>query len=388
MFKMYHSDIIIIGAGPAGLSAAVRARRVRTYNLLTSSVTIISNTSPGGLADWTKVRMTGDGWSYEKGEVIEKLMKDVDDYCIPVIEERVLKVEDSGELFTVITDKGEYTSLAVVLATGMRMTWNEKEYFKKDLFGTLKGYRFMEDHFAELCHREEGKSIVFVGTEELDKTLEFFETINQGRMDVKTVVDRGDNIRGYEDDITVVTDEGDVSGDHVLIDFESYMLSTYSGNVVDCEKNDSKFITADVRCRVKDGLFAAGDITGPPFSLAKAIGTGTTAGLESYRYAYHKKFNKEAPVFAFYPIHKKGSATYFEIPELKGGYRPKLLAGYKIDNGKIVFRECELEENAFNLRLLELCDGRHTLKQIRDELGDVDDHIRRLIHGKDLTLEV
>ncbi len=385
---MYHSDIIVIGAGPAGLSAAIRARRVRTYNLLTSSVTIISNSSPGGLADWTKVRMTGDGWSYEKGEVISRLMKDVEDFCIPVIQERVTGVEREGDLFRVTTDKGEYTSLAVVVATGMRMTWNEREFFKKGLFGTLKGYRFMEDHFRELCEREQGKTMVFVGTREMDKTVEFFQEINKGRMDVKRVLDSGDNILGYGDGMVVRTRDGDVRGDHVLIDFESYMLSTYTGDMIACDKDRENFIISRGRCAVDEGLFAAGDVTGPPFSLAKAVGEGTTAGLESYRYAYSKKFNKEAPVFAFYPIHKDGKPTYFQIPELEDRFRPKILGGYEIRGGKIVFRECELDHSEFNMALIEMCDGTRNMGELRRELGDVDPVIRALIHGKDLTVEV
>ncbi len=389
---MYDSDVIVIGGGPAGLSAAIRARRVRTYNLHSSSVMILTNTSPGGLADWTKVRMTGDGWSHERGEIIGKLINDIEDYSIPVKKEKVLGVKNQGDIFTVVTDKGEYKSLAVIVATGMRMTWNEREHFGDKLFGTLKGYRFMEDYFEKLCEKEEGKSIVFVGTDKLDKTLELFQKINQGRMEIKKIIDEGKNIQRYEkkgDRTVIITEQGKVHGDHVLIDFESYQLKAITASLVDCEKDERGFIETDKRCRVdNEGLFAAGDVTGPPFSIAKAVGEGTTAGLESYRYVYSKKFDEEAPVFAFYPIHQDGEATYFEIPALEDHYRPKLLANFKIEDDKLVFRECELDNNDKNLDLLQLCDGKHTLGEIREEFADVDKTIEKLIHAKDLTLEV
>ena len=389
---MYDSDVIVIGGGPAGLSAAIRARRVRTYNLHSSSVMIVTNTSPGGLADWTRVRMTGDGWSHEKGEIIGKLMNDVEDYSIPVKKEKVFEIKDQGDTFTVVTDKGEYKSLAVIVATGMKMTWNEREHFGDRLFGTLKGYRFMEDYFEKLCEKEEGKTIVFVGTDKLDKTLKLFQKINKGRMEIKTVIDEGKNIQGYEkkdDEIVIATEESKIHGDHILIDFESYQLKAITANLVDCEKDKRGFIKTDKRCRVNDeGLFAAGDVTGPPFSIAKAVGEGTTAGLESYRYVYRRKFGEEAPVFAFYPIHQYGEPTYFEIPELEDHYRPRLLADFKVEDDKLIFRECELEDNDKNLALLQLCDGKQTLGEIRKELGDVDKTIEKLIHGKDLTLEV
>ncbi len=388
---MYDSDVIIVGAGPAGLSAAARARRVRTYNLLPASVTIISNSDPGGLADWWKVRVTGDGWSYEKGELTKKLLSDVKNYNVPVINDSVEEVYREDDIVIVRTEKREYRCLAAVVCTGMRMTWNEREFFPKKLYGTLKGYRYMEDYFSRLCEENTGKRIIFVGTPPIDTTLGMFEKINDGRMEITVVQDTGRNIRGYKETedgkISVFTDDEEITGDFIHVDFESYM-----NNNLSCPKilNKIGFQNIDRKYRISDGIYAAGDVTGAPFSIAKAVGEGTSAGLEAYDHVHRKKFGTPAPLFAFYPNNRESQITRFEIPELKNHYRPKLLGIYKLQENELIFRETTLVKNNLTVPLLEACDGGKTMAQLRTEFPPelVDSTVSALIHGKDLTLEV
>lgn len=387
---MYDSDMIIVGAGPAGLSAAARARRVRTYNLLPASVKILTNWEPGGLADWWKVRVTGDGWSYPKGELINKQMKDIDDYNIPVEEGVVEKIFRDEKHIVLRTEEKDHRCLAAIICTGMRLTWNEREFFPEKLYGTLKGYRYMEDYFMELCANKQGKKIIFVGTPSMETTLSLFETINKGRMEHISIEDTGRNILGYrstKDKITIITDSGEVTGDMVHIDFESYMQKNLSCPLIN---GKGGFLKVDRKFQLAPGIFAAGDITGPPFSIAKAVGEGTSAGLEAYDYIHRIKFGKHAPLFAFYPNERDDVITRFEVPELKGSYRPKLLGRYVIKNGTLLFRETELKEVEHIIPLLKACNGINTIDRLHNEFPNelVDDTITRLIHGKDLTLEV
>ncbi len=388
---MYDSDVIIVGAGPAGLSAAARARRVRTYNLLPASVTIITNSGPGGLADWWKVRVTGDGWSYEKGELTKKLLSDVHYYNIPIVKDIIEEVRREDDIVIVRTEKREYRCLAAVVCTGMRMTWNERDFFPDKLYGTLKGYRYMEEYFTRSCEENTGKRIIFVGTPPMDTTLELFEGINDGRMEITIVEDTGKNIRGYKETedgkISVLTDNEEITGDFIHVDFESYMKNNLS-----CPEilNDTGFLNIDRRYRISDGIFAAGDVTGAPFSIAKAVGEGTSAGLEAYDHVHRKKFGTPAPLFAFYPNRRESQLTRFEIPELKDHYRPKLLGKYKSEGDKLVFRETTMVKNNLTVPLLEACDGSKTLGELRLEFPPelIHNTVSALIHGKDLTLEV
>ncbi|MBW2324130.1 MAG: NAD(P)/FAD-dependent oxidoreductase, partial [Deltaproteobacteria bacterium] len=64
-------------------------------------------------------------------------------------------------------------------------------------------------------------------------------------------------------------------------------LASTLGVALDAES--MKFVETDKKQRTNiPGIFAAGDICGPPWQVAKAVGEGCVAGLEAAAYA--KKF--------------------------------------------------------------------------------------------------
>ena len=137
------------------------------------------------------------------------------------------------------------------------------------------------------------------------------------------------------------------------------------------------------------------------YAVAKAVGEGVIAGLECYRYVYRLKFGKEPPMYAFYPIHdREGKPSYFEIPELKVEYRPKLLGKYDIEGDKIKFPETEIPYNEINEAILSLTDGKHEVKSIVSEISrnfgldekeakeSLKELVEHLILAKDMTIHV
>ena len=113
MDKIY--DLIIIGAGPAGITAAVYAARKKMDAIvLTGDI--------GGQAAWSGDIENYTGYQFVTGpELVAKFGEHIKKYDIPVKEqEPVTRLEKKEDLIHVLTAKGEYLSKTAIIASGKR----------------------------------------------------------------------------------------------------------------------------------------------------------------------------------------------------------------------------------------------------------------------------
>ena len=116
-------DIVIIGGGPAGLTAALYARRAN------KSVLVIEKGTFGGQITYSPKVENIPGFLQVTGnEFAEKLVEQVLEQGAEVECAEVTGIR-SGDTKTVITDSGEFEAKAVIIATGAkhRMLGLEKE---------------------------------------------------------------------------------------------------------------------------------------------------------------------------------------------------------------------------------------------------------------------
>ncbi len=107
-------DIIIIGGGPAGLTAAIYARRAN------KSVLVMEKGSFGGqITASPKVENIPGFLSVSGNEFAEKLLEQAMELGAEIECIEVLSVED-GEIKKVITDEGEFFARSLILATGTK----------------------------------------------------------------------------------------------------------------------------------------------------------------------------------------------------------------------------------------------------------------------------
>lgn len=105
-------DIIVVGGGPAGLTAAIYARRAN------KSVLVIEKATFGGQITFSPKVENIPGFTEITGnEFAEKLVEQALALDAEIECTEVLSVRD-GEIKTVITDSGEFEGRSVIIATG------------------------------------------------------------------------------------------------------------------------------------------------------------------------------------------------------------------------------------------------------------------------------
>lgn len=108
-------DIIVIGAGPAGLTAALYARRQN------KSVLVLEKNSFGGQTVYSPKIENYPGFAEMSGiEFSDKLVDQVLNQGAELEMEEAISVTDNGEYKTVKTDSSEYKAKTVIIACGAK----------------------------------------------------------------------------------------------------------------------------------------------------------------------------------------------------------------------------------------------------------------------------
>ncbi len=107
-------DIVIVGGGPAGLTAALYALRAE------KSVLVLEKLGLGGQIALTSEVQNFPGTPQMSGlDFASRLAAQVEDLGGQIEFEEVLEIKD-GEVKTVVTDFGEYQARSVIIATGVK----------------------------------------------------------------------------------------------------------------------------------------------------------------------------------------------------------------------------------------------------------------------------
>ena len=313
MKNMY--DVVIIGGGPAGLTAALYLARAR-YR-----VVVVEKEKFGGQITITHEVVNYPGVEKISGDALTEIMrKQAESFGAEFLLAEVEKLQTEGDIKTVKTSRGDLKTFGILLATGAhpRMVgFRGEEEFRghgvaycatcdgefftgKEVFVVGGGFAAAEEavfltkyakHVNVLIRREDFSCAA--ATAEAARTHEKITVI--ANTEVEEVF--GDSaLRGirYKNRITgEVTEYKAKDGDNIgVFVFAGYAPATNLVKGV-VELDEAGYVVTDrVQKTSVDGIYAAGDVCIKPLrQVVTAVGDGALAATELEKYAakLHKK---------------------------------------------------------------------------------------------------
>ena len=295
-------DVVIIGAGPAGIQAAIHAVRKKCDVLLLGRIerSALYSAHVENYACVEGVK-TGE-------EMLEAGIDQVKRFGATVMDDDVLKVHFQDEGFGLDLESGVIISTRTIIFANGTSRKKLKVPGEKELFG--KGVSYCVDCDANFYRNAtvavvgnasaaiDGAmtltgyaSKVYLVNQELVASQELLDKLQEST--VETVNGTWvSEIQGEDAVQALVLENGDqLSLDGVFIELGAkgaMELALELGIQLDMDTMSHIETNKKTETNVA-GVYAAGDITGHPYQMAKAVGEGCVAGMEAANFSKKQK---------------------------------------------------------------------------------------------------
>ena len=280
-------DVIIIGAGPAGISASLYTRRANLKTLVLYS-------DKSGLEKTDKIE---NYYGFEDGidgkELYFSGIKQTEKIGTDVKKEEVINIVNEDKKFSITTSKNKYMSKVVILATG-----NKKNKPQIDGIDRLEGKGIS---YCAICDGffYKNKSVAVLGNSKYALS-EVNDLINVVK-DITVLTNGKDKPEIRDDRIKLETKkikeiEGKEKVEKIMFEDGSKMnidgIFIAEGVAGSAEfakkmgafiKQNKIIVNENMETNIK-GLYACGDCTGGILQISKAVYEGTVAGLQAIKY--------------------------------------------------------------------------------------------------------
>ena len=301
-------DIVIIGAGPAGLTAAIYGRQARKNILI-----LEKETYGGQILKADKVK-NYPGFNEISGfEFANKLYNQAKDLNPDIKFEEAIEIKNYSEYKEVITNKNTYKTKAIIIATGAKSRKlglnNEDKLIGKGISycATCDGMFFKNKEVAitgggntaiddalylsdivkklYIIYRQKEFKIDSINLSKLKEksNVEFILNTN-----IKNIIGE-DKLNGIIIEDNDTNEKKQLNIDGLFIAIGHIPVSSICKNLIDIDNKG--YIIANEDCATNiDGIFAAGDIRIKNIrQLTTACSDGTTAVLNACKYLNTKK---------------------------------------------------------------------------------------------------
>lgn len=281
-------DVIIVGAGPAGISASLYTKRAGKNTLVLYS----------GNSSLEKTDKIENYYGFENGISGEELynngIKQAENIGVEVKKEEILKIESAeNNTFVVQTANNKYEAKSIIMAVGQK---------RKEL--DVKGASEFEGKGVSYCAICDGffyknKDVVVIGSGDyaVSETNDLINLAN--KITILTNGEKAPEIRA--DNVDIITKNiKEISGDNkvegIVFDDNSelradgvFIAQGGNGPTALAKKlgllleNNKIVVNEDMQTNIK-GIFACGDCTDGLLQVCKAVYDGAKAGLEAVNY--------------------------------------------------------------------------------------------------------
>lgn len=289
-------DIVILGTGPAGLQAAIHAARRKVSVLLLGKQTK-SSLYHAHVENFCCIfNIAGE-------DMLRVGLDQALRFGSEIWEEDVLKVSQIGDFFEIKTESGRLIRCkSLIIATGAQRNKlgvpGEKEllgrgvsycvecdanFFRGQDVAVVGGESAAVGGALTLLHDSKSVHLIFEKLDVVDVLREEIQnsaaTFHEGTK-VKEIT--GEN----EVEGLVLADGSKIPVSGVFIELGAKGVMELATNLGILLDDEAKYIRTNKKQETNvPGVYAAGDICGPPWQMAKAVGEGCVAGLEAAGYA-------------------------------------------------------------------------------------------------------
>lgn len=285
-------DVIIIGAGPAGISASL-------YTVRSNLKTLVIYKEKSALEKAIKIE---NYYGFEKGIKGEDLYKtgieQAKELGVEILNEEATNIqieitENKKQVFKVQTLNSEFIAKAVILATG-----NKKN---KPNIEKIDEYEGKGISYCAICDGffYRNKDVVIIGNGdyaiseamELQNIVKTVKILTNGQ---EIPEYRGENIDIIDKEIRSFNGENKVENiefsDNSKMNIDGVFIaqgvagSTEFAKKVGAQIQDDKIIVNQNMETTVKGLYACGDCTGGLYQISKAVYEGTKAGIQAIKY--------------------------------------------------------------------------------------------------------
>jgi len=286
-------DVIIIGAGPAGISSALYIKRAG-LNVLVFYY---------GKSNLEKAEKIENYYGFVDGidgkTLYENGIKQAEKLGVDVHYEEVINIEKTQN-FVVTTDKDKYEASAVIIATG-----------NKKLRPNIKGIDEFDGKGISYCaicdgffYRKKRLAVIGNGKYAIHEA-EYLNNI-AGELNILSnglEMEEGTNIPVIKDEITeikgdtkvreiIFKDGNKLEIDGIFIAIGQAGGSDFAKKIGIMLNGDDIAVDKNMQTNI-EGLYSCGDVVGNLLQVSKAVHDGAEAGIAASKYVKNKKNNKE-----------------------------------------------------------------------------------------------